>query len=355
MNKKTKVIIAELNPYHDECIYSQCLMLRQMDVEITVIGNCRSEKRIRASLVGVADKLVFFPFDSGWRGLKAIFQFYFLVRGMGQIYLHLNTAQGNVAWKLFMLPFPKRISITGVIHNVPKLKKSFGQKIITRQIKRYMLLSDVLLPEYKKVCSKPAVSVYPIFYPKRETVAIDKPKGQTWIVIPGAVAYGRRDFDSLLTSGIVYPKSIRFILLGNINCADGHAVLETIRHQGLESSFITFDGYVPDEVFYAYIEVCDYMMPLVHPDNPRYTKYVKEKISGTYDLAIAYRKPMLCPKEMERYEDFADTAIFYDKNNLSSFFKDLTPAKTNDNLFKLDKWTLKYQTKQLERLLFDEQ
>lgn len=355
MSEKKKVVIAELNPYHDECIYSQCLMLRQMDVEVIVVANCSAEQRIRKSLEGVADKLIFMPFGSGWKGIKAMLSFYHMVRSMGKIYLHFNTAQGNVAWRLFLLPFPKRISITGAIHNVPKLKKSFGQKIITRQIKRYMLLSDLLMPKYINLCDKPAVAVYPIFYPPIETKAIAKPKDEIWIAIPGAVSYSRRDYDALLIGDIEYPKNIKFVLLGNINRADGDIVLEKIRKSGKEKNFTIFNEYVPDDEFYAFAKACDFMMPLVHPSNPKYEKYVRDKISGTYDLAIAYRKPMLCPKEMQQYEDFADTAIFYDRNDLSSFFKYLSGANIECKLYTLEKWTLKYQTKQLKRLLFDEQ
>lgn len=354
MSDKKKVVITELNPYHDECIYSQCLMLKKMGVEVVVIGNCRAEKRIRISLAGVADELIFLPFGSGWNGMKSIFRFYRMMKSMGQIHLHFNTAQGNVAWKLFLLPFPKRISVTGVIHNVKKLKKSFGQKIITRQIKRYMLLSDLLLPAYKEACPRSSVTVYPIFYPKHKTQPLDKPKGEIWIVIPGGVSYGRRDYDLLLSNETGYPRNVKFILLGNINRADGQVVLEKIRSRGLDSSFVVFNEYVPDDTFYSYVEASDYMMPLVHPDNSKYTKYVRDKISGTYDLAIAYRKPMLCPKEMKQYEDFADTALFYDKENIASFFKTLPITNINKGLFKLEKWTLEYQTKHLKRLIFDE-
>lgn len=351
------VMIVELNPYHDECLYSQCLMVKRIDskINLTVVANEKARKRIEDTLKAEVDKLIFLPFGSGWKGIASIIKLYRMVLKTKSLHLHFNTAQGNVAWKLFLFPFPRRIEITGVIHNIQKLGNSIGQKIISRQIDRYMLLSDILLPYYKAACSKPCVSVYPVFYPKRIITRLEKPAGETWIVIPGAVAYERRDYDALfLEEDKKYPKGLKFILLGNINCADGASVSEKIHRHNLEKSFILFEEYVPNELFYAYVEACDYIMPLIHPDNPRYAKYLENKISGTYNLAIAYRKVMLCPKEMQASEDFSDTALFYDKEHIRSFFSNLSAGKLKKEMFALEKWTLEYQTKQMKRLIFNE-
>lgn len=351
------VIIVELNPYHDECLYSQCLMVKRMDSEInlTVIVNQKARERIEDTLKTEVDKLIFLPFGSGWQGFVSIIKLYRLVMRTKNLHLHFNTAQGNVAWKLFLLPFPRRIEITGVIHNIQKLGKSMGQKIISRRIDRYMVLSDILLPYYKVACSKPCVSVYPVFYPKRVISPLTKPVGETWVVIPGAIAYERRDYDALfLEENKNYPPGLKFILLGNINCADGASVLENIHRHHMEKSFVIFEEYVPNELFYAYVEACDYIMPLIHPDIPRYAKYLENKISGTYNLAIAYRKVMLCPKEMQEQEDFLDTALFYDKKRIRSFFNNLNADRQEKKLFALEKWTLEYQTRQMKRLIFNE-
>lgn len=349
---REKIVVVELNPYHDECLYSQCLLLRRLDMDIMVVANSIARKRVEDSLKSLNVKTMFFPFSSGIKGLGAILSFYRLVRSMGDIHLHFNTAQGNVAWKLFLLPFPKRIIVTGTIHNVPKLQTSFGQKIITRQIKKYMLLSDLLMPAYMKLCQKPAVVVYPVFYPKNETVELLKPKEETWIVVPGAVSLGRRDFSSLFSSKpFSLNDKIKIILLGNINRGDGSTVLDWIRENGMERNFISFNEYVPNNLFYSYVEKCDYIMPLVHPSKAKYAKYIKEKISGTYNLAVAYRKPMLCPTEMSVYEDFIDTSFFYDVDKITDCLNSLAAEKPQKKLFSIPKWTIEYQMKQLKKLL----
>lgn len=78
-------------------------------------------------------------------------------------------------------------------------------------------------------------------------------------------------------------------------------------------------------------------MPLVHPSKPQFRKYLTEKISGTYNLAFAYKKPMLCPEDMAVYEDFKDTSVFYNLNNFADFINNLSVADTT-NLYKLVKW-----------------
>lgn len=355
MNDSKKVVVVELNPYHDECLYSQCLMLRCLGKNVMVVANSSVSNRVENSLKDIGIPTKFLPFGSGIKGLGAILSFYRLVRSMGDIHLHFNTAQGNVAWRLFLLPFPKRIKITGVIHNVPKLRTSLGQRIISRQIRSYTLLSDLLVPLYNKMCQKPAIVVYPAFYPRYEDFKLHKPIGEIWIVIPGAVSFGRRDYASLFQpKSLPLNGNIKIILLGNINKADGLAVLSMIKGSGVEYCFLTFNEYVPNSLFFSYIEKCDYIMPLIHPSKALYAKYLKEKISGTYDLAIAYRKPMLCPMEMSKYEDFADTSFFYDVDNIIAFLNSLTTEKQEKELFTLPKWTLEYQTEQMRKLISDE-
>ena len=69
-------------------------------------------------------------------------------------------------------------------------------------------------------------------------------------------------------------------------------------------------------------------MPLVHPSKPQFRKYLTEKISGRYNLAFAYKKPMLCPEDMAVYEDFKDTSVFYNLNNFADFINNLSVADT---------------------------
>jgi len=349
MGDEKKILLVEVNPYHEECLYSQCLMAKHLGRDVMVVANSKSRERVKPFLREIVNEIIFMPFGSGFKGTKALLRLYLLILSLKDVHVHFNTAQGNVVWKLFLLPFPKRTHVTGTIHNVEKLRKSIGQKIINRQIRGYMLLSDLLLPEYKVSCKRYASVVYLVFYPRVDTIQIEKPQGEIWIVIPGAVSLNRRDFMSLFTSNAIYPSNVKIILLGNINKGDGLLVKKVIHEKGLEQSFKTFENYVPDSTFYAYVEACDYIMPLVHPSKPKYAKYVSTKISGTYNLAIAYRKPMLCPLEMSGYEDFDDTSIFYDEKDIAKLFSSLKNISSK-GFFTLPKWSLDYQAVQFKQL-----
>ena len=75
-------------------------------------------------------------------------------------------------------------------------------------------------------------------------------------------------------------------------------------------------------------------------------KYMTEKISGTYNLAFAYKKPMLCPEEMAVYEDFRDTSIFYTYDNFECFINGLSNNGTF-SLYRLEKWKEEVQQNRL--------
>lgn len=347
---KNKVLIAEFSAWHDECIYSTCLLLKAKGYHITVVLNEDLKTRIGNSLDQVTDHIVYYPFKKGIKGGIALLRFWQYALNGRFTHLFLNSAQGSVAWKFFLLPIPHRIKVVGTIHNLKKLTNSFGQKIINRRIDGYILLSDLLTKRYQEVCSKPSAAIYPIFYPTFNTFKLPKRSDEVWIAIPGAVSLGRRDYSALFSPGTRYASHIKFIILGNKNKADGNYVYEEVKKAGLLDSFVFFDKFVPEEDFYSYVIQSDYIMPLVHPCHDDYNKYLTEKISGTYNLAIAYRKIMLCPQEMEAYEDFQDTSLFYQMNEMPTFINSLSPTSDKAS-YLLPKWKEEIQQERMEKFL----
>jgi hypothetical protein len=343
-----KVLISEFSAWHDECLYSTCLLLKSEGYHVVVALNEDLRNRIEDSLNEVSDEIIYYPFKKGLKGGIALLRFWRFVLNGGFTHLYLNSAQGSVAWKFFLLPIPHRIKIIGTLHNIKKLSSSFGQKIITRRIDGYVLLSDLLTKRYQEVCNnKPSVAVYPVYYPKFNTHKLLKNEGEVWIVIPGAVSFSRRDYLALLPPDVSYNSHIKFVILGNKNKADGNVVYEKVSQAGLLHNFVFFDGFVPEEEFYSYVLQCDYIMPLIHPNHGEYGKYVTEKISGTYNLATAYRKIMLCPQEMNTYEDFQDSSLFYSINDIQTFVNSLKPTNNSENFYQHPKWKQKEQQKRL--------
>ena len=354
MSEIKKVIVCEFNTFHDECLFSFCKLFTQEGYQVTLVANERIKARLEQSLSTVTHQRVYFPFSTRLQGLATLWSFYRYVIQSGINLLFINTAQGNMVWKLFMFPFPKRIKIAGTLHNIQKLKTSFGQRFITRRLSGYVLLNDLLLPHYQKLTTHSVEVIYPVFYPSYHLTRIQKPQEEVWITIPGAVSFGRRDYAALIPKpGDSYAPYVRFIILGNIHRADGEEIKRQINDADLLSHFILFDSYVNDELFYSFVEQSDYILPLIHPSKSRYAKYLTEKISGTYNLAIAKRKPMLLPIEMQCNSDFADTAFFYDEMDFVNQINQLKPHPSTDHLFLENKWTLSYQGQKMKQLLYN--
>lgn len=347
-----KILISEFSAWHDECLYSICLLLKAEGHHITIALNEDLKGRIGDSLNQVTDEIIYFPFKKGIQGGAAIIRLWrFLLTG-GFTHFYLNSAQGSVAWKFFLLPIPARIKVIGTIHNIKKLVRSLGQKFITRRINGYVLLSDLLVNCYQKVCNKPYTVIYPVYYPTFKTYALPKKEGEIWIVIPGALSLGRRDYLTLLPSeGKTYAPHIKFIILGNKKKDDGELIYDKVIQAGHRDNFLFFDKFVPEEEFYSYVLQCDYIMPLIHPGRGEYSKYITEKISGTYNLAIAYRKPMLCPQEMDTYEDFRDSSLFYPIEDMNSFINSLTPESGCNDFYQLLKWSQEVQQRRMSEFL----
>ena len=335
-----KVLLVEFNNWHDECLFTACSFLKAQGCEYSLVLNSRLKGRVGKEIYGDAPVL-FLSFD----GLRNLISSFNKIRGMlkreGYTHLYLNTAQGSVAWKFFLSPIPRRIKVVGVIHNIAKLKGSFGQHLITRRIDRYLLLSDMLLEAYKESCKKPVTVFYPIDYPSYGSVEIAKPSGELWIAVPGEMSYMRRDYDAIINSASAYGKNVKFIFLCNSHKADGDSIVSRIREYDLAGNVILFDSFVDNTTFYSYIRECDYIMPLVHPSKEKYAKYVIEKISGTYNIAFAYKKIMLCPSEMAAYSDFSDTSLFYDERDLCGFVNSLSAVADTSTFYRLEKWERK--------------
>ena len=346
---KTKILIVEFYNWHDECLYTTCKLLKNSNINIALALNEDIRSRTPIFFSDVANEIIYLPFRKGFKGLTAIWKLYRYLIKNGFTHICFNTASGSEALKFFMLPMPKHIKFIGTLHNVAKLSTSSGQRFITKHMDGYILLNDILRERYGQLCKLPATTLYPIIYPESPAGNIQKPKDEIWIAIPGSLALSRRDYLFLVpktTNGLKYRKEVKFIILGNRLKADGDKVYSEVCKAGVQDNFVFFDGFVPNNIFLSYMQQCDYLMPLVHPKKEEYRKYMTEKISGTYNLAFAYKKPMLCPEEMAVYEDFRDTSIFYTYDNFECFINGLSNNGTF-SLYRLEKWKEEVQQNRL--------
>lgn len=355
-----KAALLEIYDSHAETLYSQLLFLKKGGFETTLIVSEKQRDQVAEFKSGIE---IIFVQTSGKKGL-ALWKELWKIRGIlmdrGFTHVIFNTAHSNPVRNFCLLPFPDRIQFFGTLHGVNKLEGSFTQKIISRRIPNYFLLIDYMLEKAMKVPHDGLhfAVYYPIFHPDFKQVSIpEKKPGEIWIAVPGSVEYKRRDYLSILEpfASLTKKPNVRFLLLGNgyHEHGNGKDLLERIKALDIEDYFTFFNGFVPNELLHGYLKVCDAVMPLIHPINADMEKYLENQISGSFPLAFAYKKPLLLHDYYQRYQDFRETGIFYDLENLKEFFENLESelAAFDQNRYCNPKWTLEHQTEHYCALL----
>lgn len=321
MNKK--VAIVELSNSHYECIYSQIqFLLSDEGYDVTLICNETINNKLIGNLKGVDVKLMEIR-----RGINLPFDIirlrsYILKCKFDKVIF--NTATGNIVKLLMLLPFPNQIEFLGIVHNIGKLRGSTNQDIISRKVKKYFVLS-----EYLKENAPPNYNIeyfYPMFFPKAEHIEIDKKEDEIWICIPGQIERKRRDYEGLfeLLAKHKLNKNIKFILLGS---GDSAFIKSNLEKLGLESQFVWWNSYVGTPIFENYLNKCDYILPLIHPNHKSFLLY-KNQISGTFNLAYGYGKKMLMEVSFQEIKDFSGS-VFYETDSLIEVINSLEKNVSN--------------------------
>lgn len=350
-----KAALIEIDGSHDECLYSQLCFLKQGGYHTTLICSDNLEKQVTD--FDHTDEKVFFKLEGRskleqWREL-------WLIRNQivnnGIRTVILNSTHGSRIRNFTLLPFPAATQFFGTLHGINKLKGSLTQKLISRKIKNYFLLNDYL-KENLSLISVPGglrfESYYPIFFPSfRNMPAISKPADEYWIGIPGQIEYKRRDYETLVKAfaSLAVQPNYKFLLLGKSTHRDGNGkeLKALIAQLGVKDRFVFWDGFMENGVFHAYLKQCDVIMPLIHPGNDGFDKYLIYQISGGYNLAFAYQKPLLMLKDFERYEDFRENAVFYELEQLGTVLSNLPEQvdRIKNGLYQQPKWSFGYQSR----------
>ena len=337
-----KIALVELSKSHEECIYSQVQFLIHQGYKVDLYLNPKLEPQI--SEYGQDCNAVFFIEPKHYLPGKLLHAFQFAKTLGSYDKVIFNTASSSKLLRntVGLLKFYK-VQCFGVLHNIKKLKSSFTQSLISIKIKKYFVLNDNL---GEKVSGNKKIrlqSFYPIYFPNFPYI-LNKPKKEIWLVIPGSIDYHRRDYDSIIKalkkSGKV--KNLKIILLGRINeSSEEHKKLwENISNNNLQHYFITFQSFIPNDVFHAYIKQADFIVPLLKLDSD----YLTYKISGSFNLAFAYKKPLLSHKFFSTIPDIAANSIFYDSETLGHLLGSIKNMEIDLNDFYSEKkWDFDYQ------------
>ena len=335
-----KIALVEIDGSHDECLYTQLLFVKGFSQETDLI--CASNMKNQVQYFDSLDAKYFFNFHgSKLKRILSVFKLWRLINKNKYNFVIFNTAQGSLIRNLMLLPYSKKINFIGVMHNGNKLIKSGNQRIINKKISKYFVLNEYVKSIQKDINNIKIASFYPIFFPKFKNFEIHKNLNEIWISIPGQLQNIRRDYMGLIASlnPKITPLNIKFLLLGKSNNQnDGTQIKKLIKDKGLESYFIFWERFIPNNEFHSYLNKSDFIMPLVSAKNePAYLKY---KISGSFNLAFAYKKPLLMEDSFSNIDDFKENAIFYNYKDINEIISTLNPIR---NTYQNPKWSFEYQ------------
>ncbi|RRQ47545.1 hypothetical protein DZC72_17580 [Maribacter algicola] len=355
---KKKIALIELTTSHEECLYSQIRFLKDANYDVHLIINPKFKKNL--NLYGIdTGKVRFIDPRGASTLLKRMHNWlltYKYIVGNAFDTVVFNTASSNKETIALSRLLPKRIKCLGSIHNLKKLNDSFSQKVISKRIKDYYVLNDFLVNSMEINDSKIRLfPYYPIFFPEYQGSNLVDKKNDIWVCIPGELSFKRRNYDVVLQALSKLEGSqtnLKIIILGKMNpkSTDVPYFKNQVEELKLEPYIVTFDHFIQNDLFHDYIQASDYIMAPVSNTEQNYLKY---KITGAYNLAFAYKKPLITPKEMNVMPDLNENSYFYeDSDSLAMLFKSIVDnTLETKNIYTNEKWQYSYQLKKYLNLI----
>lgn len=317
-----KVGIVELSSSHSECIYTQLLDFKKAGKTVYFIGNQIVWERIPYQ-EEFADCFLI-PEKSNLKQLIRLKK-YFKEQKIKEI--RLNTASGKSIRNFLLLACTKYQTVSGILHNVEKLKKSSTQKMISKSVTQYFVLAEYLKEKSKQYSNKVPVSVLQITEQANSKIeTLKKPTEEIWICVPGQVEHKRRDYTTLIQQvkqeGL--DAKVKFILLGKgfHQHGDGLEILKELQEIGVEDQFMFWPEFVSESEFEQYMNASDFLLPLIHSAHPSFQQY-QTQISGTFHLALAHEKPILVSEQVWEIQELQHLRVNYSEEQLIQFINAL--------------------------------
>ena len=320
INKMKRAAFIELTIAHSECIYSQLLYLKTSGYHVELICNAVHVCNV-VNMKQIADKTTFITVERKYYDTICDYiirqRFDKIIIGSA-FYKHY----GNMVNRL--TAGGCRADLFAVLHSLDKLVRTDGRLRRMGKIDRFFVLADYVAANAPRQIGFEYAAIPLIFQPDYPSVPIDKPDGEIWIAVPGAVNFKRRDYMALIPpERCRYAENIKFILLGWDYGDKTIAFRNKLKDRGVDRNFIFFPRYVDVAAFQSWIMKCDYVMPLIHEGCDSFKDYMSVKITGNLNVALTYRKPMLCDVAFGAIDEYAAHSILYERGQLCGFVNTL--------------------------------
>jgi hypothetical protein len=245
----------------------------------------------------------------------------------------LNTAQGGHVRNL-CLTAKKSTEFIGIIHTLRKFNGSFTQKVISKKIKKYLVLNDYFLTQIQPAEGQKISAFYPLRFPDFNTSSSENSSGKQ-ITIIGGVENRRKD----LTGSIGLMKQLldldlHFVFLGKSdpNNEGVQQFKEILREKGLLDRVTMYDHFVDEKEFDRVVKQSDFIWPMIHPDTESAVEYFRNQIPGALNVALGYKIPLLVHEDfVKEWKDLSFAASY----RLDTYRSDLEKALANAEQLKL--------------------
>jgi hypothetical protein len=353
MTMEKKVIIVEFYNSHTEVLYSSIEFFSKSGYTIHLwLNESQNFNRELTPFVNVN----YHKSNSHLSRILFIVNLikYILINKIDKVFI--NTADGLQVRNFCMISVPFNYEISGILHLAERLISSTTQKIISWKLKKYFILSHYILKNVE------ALNIsglkFGVFYPLSVNYKMKglKKSGNSIVVsIPGEISPYRKSYFKLLeileNSKSHIPENLMFELLGTVRIKEGEEVINRINKYGLNDFFILYDEFIPDNKYYERCELSDIIMPLILPDVDNFENYLKFQITGAYDIAYGFKKPLLLHSIFQSIDDFNGIAVFFNENNLIDVLKNISSNKyyldsIHNNYKLIGKFVLETQRKQ---------
>lgn len=327
MSEVENVAVMEIGGSHDECLLSQFFALKQRGCRVYFIGTEAVWLR-NTAFHALVDEFLPVKLAQG-----ALADFLTMRRLNGYFESHnirkvlLNTAQGGHVRNL-CITAKKSTEFIGIIHTLRKFNGSFTQKLISKKIKKYLVLNDYFLTQIQPSAAQRITSFYPLRFPDFNTSPSENKSGKQ-ITIIGGVENRRKDLaGSIGLMKQLLDLDLHFVFLGKSdpNNEGVRQFKETLRENGLLDRVTMYDHFVDEKEFDRMVKQSDFIWPMIHPNTESAIEYFRNQIPGALNVALGYKIPLLVHADyVEEWKDLSYAASY----RMETFRSDLENALAN--------------------------
>ena len=346
------VALIEVGGSHDECLLTQLHALQKAGCSVVLI--CTQEIRERNPIFeNYVDD--FYIANFGGSKTKNFGEIRRVLRFMeekGVSRAVMNTAQGSLMRNLSVLAVFSPIEFTGVIHTTRKFRGSFTQRVITRKVKKYLLLSEYLLSTVEVPKGVQLDYFYPIRFDGQELEKVEHEGIEVTII--GGVEKRRKDLIGFCEMLKNVPSKVHFTFLGksdpkNQDVREFEAKLAEIN---LKHKVTLYTDFVSHGEFIEQLRKTDAILTLIHPETPSADQYFKNQIAGAMSVAFGFKIPLLLHENFGNIEEMKPAAIYYLPQHFERVLDKKTVRDVEENMRTHQAYDANYQEQRYLDFLF---